>query len=483
MSATAAQPACDRGIAHSVAPGPSNEPHVEHPRLLLATTILASSLAFIDGSVVSVALPAMGRSFGAGGGGLSWVVNGYTLPLSALLLIGGAAGDVFGRRRLLIVGVASFALASLLCALAPTLALLVAGRVAQGVGAALLMPNSLAILGAGFRGEARGRAIGAWAAIGAAAGAVGPILGGYLIDWVGWRAIFLINLPIAGAAIVLAARFVGRDPATDRKRLDWLGAALAALALTAITWGLTVASAKQAVELGSGGAVLLGAAAAAGFVWLERRKRDAAMLPLTLFSSRSFVGLSVLTFLLYGALGGLLVLVPFVLIEASQYSAAGAGAALLPLPLVIAVSSSWMGQLAARIGSRLPLTVGPLLVAAGCVLALRIGEPGSYFVTVLPALLVISIGMAGAVAPLTTGVLSSVDEQHTGVASGFNSAVARTGGLVAVAFVSAVLAARGTELLTLFRRAALVGAVACVCAALAAFLCLSGKNAEPAAGR
>jgi EmrB/QacA subfamily drug resistance transporter len=472
MSAPYAHAACDRAIAHSVRPGPTEDAHVEHPRLLLATTILASSLAFIDGSVVNVALPAIGRSLAAGGGGLSWVVNGYTLPLSALLLIGGAAGDVFGRRRLLIAGVALFALASALCALAPSLVLLISGRVLQGIGAALLMPNSLAILGASFRGEARGRAIGTWAAIGAAAGAVGPILGGYLIDFVGWRMIFLINLPIACGAIALATRCVRRDPAVGTRRLDWLGATLAALALTALTWGLTVASASKGIEVGASAALLFGALTLLAFVWFERRKGDGAMLPLSLFSSRSFVGLTLLTLFLYGALGGLLVLVPFVLIEANHYSATAAGAALLPLPVVIAACSSAMGQLAGRVGSRLPLTLGPLIVAVGCMLALRIGEPGPYWTTTLPAMLVISIGMAGAVAPLTHAVLGSVDGQHTGVASGFNSAVARTGGLVAVSFISALLAARGSALLALFRGAALVGAAVCAAAGISALVCL-----------
>ena len=447
-----------------------------HPRMLLATTVLASSLAFIDGSVVSVALPAIGRSLAAGDGGLSWVVNGYTLPLSALLLIGGAAGDVFGRRRLLIAGVALFALASALCALAPTLVLLISGRVLQGIGAALLMPNSLAILGASFRGEARGRAIGTWAAIGAAAGAVGPILGGYLIDFVGWRTIFLINLPIAGGAIALATRYVQRDTVVGARSLDWLGATLAALALTSLTWGLTVASAANSVAAGASAALVFGALTLGGFVWLESRKGDGAMLPLALFSSRSFVGLTLLTLFLYGALGGLLVLVPFVLIEDSHYSATAAGAALLPLPLVIAACSSAMGQLAGRVGARLPLTVGPLIVSFGCVLALRIGEPGTYWTTTLPAMLVISIGMAAAVAPLTNAVLGSVDEQHTGVASGFNSAVARTGGLLAVAFISAVLAARGSAILPLFRSATLVFAAASAAAAVSALLCLSARS-------
>jgi EmrB/QacA subfamily drug resistance transporter len=472
MSANAGQPACDRGIAHAVPQSSPGAGPAEHPRWVLATTILASSLAFIDGSVVNVGLPAIGRSLSADGSGLSWVVNGYLLPLSALLLIGGAAGDIFGRGRLLITGVALFALASVLCALAPNLDVLIAGRVLQGIGAALLMPNSLAILGATFSGEARGRAIGTWAAIGAGAGAVGPLLGGWLIDFLGWRTIFLINLPIAVGAIVLSARYVRDDPNAGARRLDLGGAALAAAALTALTWGLTVASAAQGFDLGASAALLVGAFMLAWFLWVERRRGDQAMLPLVLFASRSFVGLTMLTLLLYGALGGLLVLVPYVLIEANGYAATSAGAALLPLPLVIACTSSRMGQLAAKIGPRLPLSIGSLLVAIGCLLALRIAAPGSYFATTLPALLVISLGMAGAVAPLTTAVLASVDPQHTGVASGFNSAVARTGGLIATAFASAVLAAHGPALLSLFRVAALVGAGAAIAAGVSAFFCV-----------
>jgi len=420
--------------------------------------------------VVNVGLPAIGRSLSAGGAGLSWVVNGYLLPLSALLLIGGAAGDAFGRARLLITGVALFALASVLCALAPDLNFLVAGRVLQGTGAALLMPNSLAILGATFSGEARGRAIGTWAAIGAGAGALGPLLGGWLIDFVGWRAIFLINLPIAAGAIVLAARYVRDTPAEDHPRLDLSGAGLAAAALTALTWGLTVTSASTGSNFGASAALVLGVLILASFLWVEHRRGDTAMLPLALFSSRSFVALTLLTLLLYGALGGLLVLVPYVLIEAGGYSATSAGAALLPLPIVIALTSSRLGQLAARIGPRLPLSIGPVLVAVGCVLMTRITEPGSYFTTTLPGMLVISVGMAGAVAPLTTAVLSSVEPQHTGVASGFNSAVARTGGLIATAFVSAVLAAHGAALLRSFRVAAVLGAVAALAAGLSALL-------------
>ena len=448
-----------------------------HPRLVIAATILASSLAFVDSSVVNVGLPAIGQNLMAAGSGLAWVVNAYLLPLSALLLIGGAAGDAFGRRRLLILGVSLFALASILCAAAPSLSWLIAGRILQGAGAALVMPNSLAILGATFSGEARGRAIGVWAAVGASVVAVGPVLGGWLIDVVGWRSIFFINLPPAAGAIFVAARWVPEDEASDHPPLDFGGAALAIAALTALTWGLTTASATRGADLWTLAALLAGALLLALFLLIERRRGDSAMVPLALFASASFVGLTLLTFLLYGALGGLLVVIPYVLIEASGYSATLAGAALLPLPLVIALTSYWFGQLAARIGPRAPLTLGPLVVAAGCLLATRIGEPGSYWTTTLPSMLVISLGMAAAVAPLTTAVLASVEPQHTGVASGLNSAVARTGGLVATALASLILAAAGSALLSYFRFSAVVCAFAAAAAAVSAFASVRNRVA------
>ena len=448
---------CDRSIA-ATAPA-SAAASSAHASWILATTILASSLAFIDGSVVNVGLPAIGRSLNDGGSALAWVLNGYLLPLSALLLIGGAAGDLYGRRRLLVVGTALFAAASLLCALAPGLVWLLGGRVLQGIGAALVMPNSLAILGASFKGEARGRAIGIWAGVGAAAGAIGPLAGGWLIDVVGWRAIFLINLPIAAAAIVLALRYVPNEPARDRAPLDGAGGALASLALGALTWGLTEWSAARHAETSTLVALVAGSAALGLFVLVERRLADKAMLPLALFESSDFVGLSLLTLLLYGALGGLLVLIPYVLIESRHYSATAAGAALLPLPLVIALSSSTIGRLAGRVGPRLPLVVGPAIVAVGCALALRIEQPGSYWSTVFPALLLVSIGMAAAVAPLTNAVLGAAQPEHTGVASGFNSAIARTGGLIATALLGGVLAAHGDDLAAPFKFAALAAAL------------------------
>ena len=464
-------PACDANRAAGQEGG-------DTPRagMILAATILASSLAFIDGSVVNVALPAIGASLKASGPDLQWVVNAYLLPLSALLLLGGGAGDRFGRRRLLVGGIALFVVASGLCALAPSLPWLLAGRALQGVGAAVLMPNSLAVLGSSFAGPARGQAIGTWAAVGAIAGAVGPLLGGGLVDAVGWRTIFLINLPVAAGAIVLALRFVPESRDDGGAPLDWAGGLLATGGLGALTYGLTLRSA------GGGGtaALFAGVGLLMAFVAVEARRHDRAMMPLVLFASRSFVGLTLLTLLLYGALGGLLLLLPYVLIRAGGYSAFGAGAALLPLPLVIGAGSRAMGRVAATIGPRLPLTVGPLVVAGGFVLATRIGG-GSYWTQVFPALLVISLGMAGAVAPLTTAVLGSVDAQHTGTASGFNSAVARSGGMIATALLGAALAATGSALVAAFATAAWVAAAVSAAAGIAALTLVApqpkGQNA------
>jgi len=459
------------------APPPRRPADASHPQWTLAATILASSLAFIDGSVVNVALPSIGKSYGAGAADLQWTINAYLLPLSALLLIGGAAGDHFGRRRMLIGGIAIFALASIGCAVAPGLAVLLAARALQGIGAAMLMPNSLAILGNAFSGEARGRAIGTWAATGAIASAVGPPLGGWLVQAIGWRAIFLINLPIALVAIGIAWRGVA-ESASGKQPLDWAGATLATVALGALTWALTLWSshhvASTAVWIGVAG----GLAMLAGFLFVEQRRGDRAMMPLSLFGSRAFVGLTLLTFLLYGALGGLLVLLPYLLIVAGAYSPLQAGMALLPFPIVIGAASRLMGRTTQAIGPRWPLTLGPLITAIGFALLVRAAPAGSYWTSILPAMLVIAVGMAGAVAPLTTAVLSSVDEWHTGTASGFNSAIARTGGLIATALAGAVIALSGSALVSAFHVAALIGAALAGASALTAFLTL-----EPSADR
>jgi EmrB/QacA subfamily drug resistance transporter len=458
---------CDAGVAKA---DPRHCPP-RHPNLVLATTILASSLAFIDGSVVNVGLPAIGATFHAGAADLQWVVNAYLLPLSALLLLGGGAGDRFGRVHLLVVGTLVFGVASVGCAVAPGLPWLLLARGLQGIGAALLMPNSLAILGSAFSGEARGRAIGIWASMGAVMGAGGPVLGGWLIDTVGWRSIFLVNIPLAVGAIALALAFV-RDTPTSEKRqpLDIQGGALATLALGGITWGLTIGSGPSGWSSAALALFAAGFALLIAFVWVEKIRGENAMMPLALFGSSSFIGLTLLTLLLYGALGGLVVLLPYVLIRAAAYSATTAGATLLPFAVVLTLTSPLMGGLAGRIGSRAPLSLGSLAVAAGFLLILRIGPEAKYWTSVLPALLVIAFGMAGAVAPLTTAVLASVDARHTGSASGLNSAVARTGGLVATALLGGVFSAAGPHLIEGFHIAAAIGALASVGAAAAAFL-------------
>jgi EmrB/QacA subfamily drug resistance transporter len=445
-----------------------------HPNWVLTTTILASGLAFIDGSVVNVGLPALAASLKASASDLQWVINAYLLPLSALLLLGGAAGDRYGHGRLLVVGIALFAGASIGCGLAPSLTWLLVGRGLQGVGAALLMPNSLAILGVHFSGEARGRAIGIWASVGATMGALGPVLGGWLIDTVGWRSIFLINLPVAAAAIVMAIAFVrdaGREQNTPA--LDLIGGVLATAALGVLTWGLTIGSGHAGWTRGALLLVSAGTALMLGFLAVERSKGDVAMLPLALFGSSSFVGITTLTLLLYGALGALLVLVPYVIIQAGRYSGAQAGAALLPFAIVLALTSPLMGAVAGRVGPRAPLTIGPVVVAAGFLLLHRVGPDTRYWAIVFPAILVIAIGMAGAVAPLTTSVFAAVDSRHTGSASGLNSAVARTGGMVATALLGGVLGAAGPALLTGFHTVAFVCAFAALAASASAFFLIN----------
>lgn len=446
-----------------------------HPRLIIASTILASTLALIDGSVVNVGLPAISASFRADVSDLQWIVNAYLLPLSALILLGGAAGDRYGRKRLLIAGVTLFALSSLACALAWNLPALFIARFVQGVSAAMLMPNSLAILGQSFSGEAKGRAIGIWAAVGAAAAAIGPVLGGWLIDVSGWRLIFLINLPLAAAAIALTSISVDADQDRDSTPLDLMGGLLATAGLGVTTWAMTQGS-THGLSLPALATLFSGILLLVGFVLFEHYRGDKAMMPLALFGSPSFVGLTLLTFLLYGALGGLFVAVPYVLITAGGYSATGAGAALLPLPLVIAVASPFAGAFAAKSGPRLPLALGPLIVALGFLLLLRMGQGEDYWRDVFPAILVIATGMATSVAPLTTAVLMSVDQSHVGAASGFNSAVARNGGLVATALIGSVLVMTGPALLSAVKGAAVAGALACVAASLSAFLLIAANS-------
>ncbi|HEY1629939.1 MAG TPA: MFS transporter [Rhizomicrobium sp.] len=456
--------ACDAAAARSRAPG---RRAARYPNLVLATSILASSLAFIDGSVVNVGLHAFQAAFHADAGALQWIVNIYLLPLSALLLLGGAMGDAFGNRRVLAIAVAGFGLASALCMVANSLPLLLLGRALQGIAAAFVLPNSLAVLSLAFSGEKRGRAIGIWAAVGAGIGAVGPVLGGYLIDMFGWRAIFVINLPVSLAAVVLAILFVSDPPREDRRAsLDITGGALATASLALFTYALTAATGHAGWNMTSIATLAAGLVLFAIFIRTEIAKGDGAMVPLSLFAKRDFIGLTILTFLVYGALGGVFVLVPYVLIGVAHYSGTQAGAALLPLPVVLAALSPLMGSLAGRIGSRAMLTAGPVLVGCGFALLFRVTGEDSYWTTVFPALATIALGMSGVAAPLTTAVLASAGPRDSGSASGFNSAVSRLGGLIATALLGGVLAATGADLIHEFHLAAGVCAGACVLAAV-----------------
>jgi EmrB/QacA subfamily drug resistance transporter len=450
------------------------------PRWTLAACVLASSLSFVEGSVLNVALPAIRASYGAGAAEVQWVVNAYLLPLSALLLLGGALGDHFGRRRLLIIGTTIFAITSLVCALAPSLPVLLGARAVQGIGAALLLPNSLALLNAAFQGEKRGRAVGIWAAAGAAAAAVAPLLGGWLVDNAGWPAIFYINLPLAIGAILLAFRFVAESREPGSGRTDYAGALLVTGGLGGLTYALTIWSAagrvsQQVALTGIAGIVLI-----AAFLWVERARRNRAMMPLALFGDRCFAGLNLLTFLLYGAFSAAMLLVPYVLISSGGYSPIQAGMALLPLPILMTALSPTMGSLAVRIGPRLPLTIGPLVVAVGLALARLIEPDSSYWTAAFPAILVMALGMTIAVAPLTSSVLGAVEEQHVAMASGFNSAVARTGGLIATALLGAVLASEGGALFGGFHMAMFVSAAAAACASIVALTMLGGVRMRKA---
>jgi EmrB/QacA subfamily drug resistance transporter len=456
-----------------------------HPTATLAASILGSSLAFIDGSVVNVALPAFDQDLHAGAAGLAWMISAYLLTLSALTLLGGALGDQYGRRRLFLIGIGVFLGASLACAGAPSLPIMLAGRAIQGIGAALLMPNSLALLGAGFEGEAKGQAIGTWAGVGALASAIGPVLGGWMVETTGWRTVFLVNLPVGAAAAWLAWTYVPESRKhRPGARLDLTGGMLVTVGLGLLTWALTAAAAPGAAR----GPVLFAGVAGLGsfaaFVPIELKRGEDALMPLFLIREASFLGVTLLTFFLYAALGGLIALLPFVLIRAEQYSPLDAGAAMLPIPILIGLGSRWMGRVAATVGGRVPLGLGAFIVAGGLALYLRVGSAGGdYWTDVLPGTVLVALGMAICVAPLTTTVMSAVDADHIGVASGFNSAVARIGGLIATALLGFVFARQGTReaLLASAHTAAVVGAVTAAAAGACALLLI--RAPRPRRGR
>jgi EmrB/QacA subfamily drug resistance transporter len=410
------------GIAFDSGPG----------RWVLAIAVLGSGIAFLDGTVVNVALPAIGRDLDASTSALQWMLNGYLLTLASLILLGGSLGDRLGRRRVFVLGVGWFTAASLLCALAPSAELLVLARLLQGIGGALLTPGSLAMIEASFRRGDRARAIGAWSGLTGVGAALGPLLGGYLVEAVSWRAIFLINVPIGAFVAVMATRRVPetRDP-TASGRLDAPGAVLAALGLAGVTYALI-----EAPSAGASPAILVaaigGGLALSALVLVERRSAN-PMLPLTLFASRQFTAANLVTFVVYAALGGVFFLLVAFLQISCGYSPIAAGAASLPVTLLMLALSARAGALAQRVGARIPLTVGPLGIAAGLLLMTRIDPGDSYVAAVLPAVIVFGAGLTLVVAPVTATVLAAADARHSGIASGVNNAVARVAGLLAVA--------------------------------------------------
>jgi EmrB/QacA subfamily drug resistance transporter len=442
-------------------------------------SVCASSLSFIDGSVLNVALPAMRESLDASAAEIQWVVNGFTLPLAALILLGGALGDHQGRLRWLLIGTTLFGLASLLCALSRSLELLLIGRALQGLGAALLLPNSLALLNGAYEGgEARGRAVGIWAAAGAISAAIAPLIGGWLVDHVGWPSIYYINIPFAAAAVAVALIKVPESRNSQETPIDIVGAALATLGLGGLAYGLTLWSSHRSLSLVAGLSIAAGVALLAVFLLAERRAGKKAMIPLRYFGERCFSSLNLTTFLLYGTFGSCLLLLPYVLIAAGGYSPVAAGMSLLPLSILMGIGSPLMGKLATRIGPRIPLTVGPLVVAAGFLLATRVASDQGYWTNVLPAVTLIAIGMSILVAPLTSTVLISVDQEHTGMVSGFNSALSRAGGLFGVSLLGAVLSQKGDALLGPFAVAMIMGAVVAALSALVSFVGLRNVKME-----
>ena len=411
-------------------------------RWVVLATVLGSGLALLDATVVNVALPRIGEDLDADLAGLQWTLNGYTLTLASFILLGGSLGDRLGRRRVFVAGTVWFAVASALCAAAPTVEMLVAARALQGIGGALLTPGSLAIISASFAGEDRSRAIGAWAGLGGIAGAIGPFLGGWLVEVGSWRWVFLINLPLAAVVVLVASRHVpeSMDP-TASHRLDLPGAVLGAVGLAGVTYA-SIAGGERGLDPRVVSAGAAGVLALLAFVVVERRSSH-PMVPPGLFASRQFTVTNIVTFAIYAAFGAVFFLVVLQLQVVSGFSPLAAGAAMLPVTVLLLVLSSRAGALGARIGPRLPMSAGPLLAAVGVLLMMRIGRDASYATDVLPAVVIFGLGLSLLVAPLTSTVLAAAPAEHAGAASGVNNAVARAGGLLAVALLPAVAGLTG----------------------------------------
>ncbi|MEE1782007.1 DHA2 family efflux MFS transporter permease subunit [Streptomyces sp. SP17BM10] len=452
-------------------------------RWVLLATVLGSSMAMLDGTVVNVALPRIGTDLGASLASLQWTLNAYLLTLAGLILLGGALGDRYGRRRVFLLGVVWFAVASAACAAAPNIQVLIAARAVQGIGGALLTPGSLAMLQAVFHPDDRSAAVGLWSGLGGVSAAVGPFLGGWLVDGPGWRWIFLLNLPLAAAVIAVATRHVpeSRDESATG-RFDVLGSVLAALALGAITYALTAAGEGLSPAVWVTG--VLGLVLCAAFIAVERRAPE-PMLPLGLFSSRLFTAVNLVTLCVYAAFSGVFFLLVVQLQIVAHFSPLVSGLALVPITVLMLALSSRAARLGKRIGPRIPLTVGPLLCAAGVLLMLRIGAGSSYWADVLPAVTVMGSGMTLLVAPLTATVLAAVEVRHAGIASGVNNAAARAAGLLAVAALPALAGLSGeayrvpSAVDDAFHTAMLICAGLLTTGAITAFVTIRGNVLAP----
>jgi EmrB/QacA subfamily drug resistance transporter len=459
-------PPSDRALAHAAEA-------VVHPARaqgwVLAGTVLGSGLAFIDSSAVNLTLPVIQQQLGGGVAAAQWIMNAYALLLSALVLAGGAAADRYGRKRVFVAGVALFTAASVACGLAPSVPVLIAARAVQGMGAALLTPASLALLGAAYDAKARGQAVGIWAGASGLTSAAGPVLGGWLTQAISWRAVFFINLPVAAVAVWLVMANAKESKGARSGAVDYAGAAAVTAGLAAVTWALTVAP-KQGPDLAVLSAGGFGVAALVGFLVIEGHAVN-PMMPLMLFKSATFSGVNALTLVLYAALGGALFLLPFELIRSHGYPPSAAGAALLPLSIGLAVLSPIAGRVTSRIGARPMLIVGPLLVGVGFGLLAVFSGVRSYWIGVLPGLSVLALGMGIAVAPLTDTVLEAVVDEYEGAAAGINNAVARVAGLLAVALVGFVVGGSDPRSVAAgYREAMIAAAVASALAALIAAL-------------
>jgi EmrB/QacA subfamily drug resistance transporter len=468
-------PSAQAGLSYASGPG----------RWVLLVTVLGSAIASIDATVVGIALPAIGRDFGVSLTTLQWVVTAYTLALAGLLLFAGTLGDRYGRKRIFLVGVVWFAVSSLLCGLAPSAVILIAARAVQGIGAALLTPGSLAIIEASFQPGDRDKAIGAWSGLSGVATAIGPFLGGWLVQAVSWRLIFAINLPVAAMIIAVSVRHVpeSRDPEMAQSKVDMTGGILVTLGLIGLTYGLIDGPVSGWIRPAPLASEVAGVLLLVAFVAWERRTPK-PMLPLNLFTFAQFTAANVVTFIVYGALGGALFLLPIELQQVSGYTALQAGISLLPVTAIMLALSARSGALAARIGPRLQMSIGPIVIAIGLALFTRIGYSGNYFTEVLPAVVIFGLGLAITVAPLTSTVLAAVPASHAGMASAVNNDVARAAALIAVAVLPAAAGLTGTAYLHAarfsvgFDTASLISAAVCLVGGVLAAVTIRNPRAE-----